>query len=188
MPSRLRYRALPTILWAGALAVVVALVVALVIRASGGEGDTRPVPRTDTARAVAPDPRSVPLPPAIPKLALRFVKTAVMRTHASRATLLQGWRLAGPKLRQGTTLHEWLGGTSSVVPFPDGAVAPHLQVDHSYARDALIELALYPEERTHVSPAVFLIGFHRYGSGTSGRWLVDYWAPHGSSSMPAAAG
>jgi hypothetical protein len=111
-----------------------------------------------------------------------------MRSHASRATLLEGWHLTGPKLRQGTTLDEWLAGTSSVVPFPDGAVAPHLQVDHSYEKDALIELALYPTRKSTVGAAVFLIGLHRYGRGPKARWLVDYWAPHGSSSMPAAAG
>ena len=175
-------------LWAGGVAVLLVVVAVLAIRASGGDARARPLPTTAAPAALDATARSVPLPPAIPKLALRFVKTAVMRTHADRATLLEGWRLTGPRLRQGTTLEEWLGGTSSVVPFPDGAVAPHLQIDHSYARDALIELALYPQVPTSVSPAVFLIGLHRYGSGAAGRWLVDYWAPHGSSSMPAAAG
>ena len=128
---------------------------------------------------------SVPLQPGVSKIVLRFVKTAVMREHATRQTLLQAWKLTGPKLRQGTTLHEWLAGTSSVVPFPDGAVAPGLKIDHSYANDALLELALYPKATTSgVPPGVFLIGLHRYGA----HWLVDYWAPHGASSTPAAAG
>jgi hypothetical protein len=143
---------------------------------------------TLTATAT-PATRELPVRPAISKVVLRFVKTAVMRSHASRATLLEGWQLTGPKLKQGTTLREWLAGTSSVVPFPDGAVAPRLQVDRSGTKDALLELALYPKATTSsVRAGVFLIGLHRYGAGPRARWLVDYWAPHGSSSMPATAG
>jgi hypothetical protein len=33
-----------------------------------------------------------------------------------------------------------------------------------------------------------MIGLHRYGEGATAHWLVDYWAPHGASSMPAAGG
>jgi hypothetical protein len=190
MSPRFRYRILPRILWASGIVVVAAIAAVIAIRATGGGDDARPVLQAtvDRSSPTVADSRSVPLPRAIPKVALRFVKTAVMRTHASRATLLEGWQLTGPKLRQGTTLHEWLSGTSSVVPFPDGAIAPHLQVDHSYAKDALIELALYPKVKSTVAATVFLIGLHRYGTGSKAHWLVDYWAPHGSSSMPAAAG
>lgn len=190
MSPRFRYRILPRILWTVGIALVVAIATVVAIRATDGEqAATRAVASPpDATPAPVKTARTVPLPPAIPKIALRFVKTAVMRTHASRATLLEGWQLTGPRLKQGTTLDEWLAGTSSVVPFPDGAVAPHLQIDHSYAKDALIELALYPQQKSTVSAAVFLIGLHRYGAGAEARWLVDYWAPHGSSSMPAAAG
>ncbi len=142
-------------------------------------------PADAVVAAPAHHAKAVPLQPDVSKIVLRFVKTAVMREHASRQTLLQAWKLTGPKLRQGTTLREWLAGTSSVVPFPDGAVAPGLKIDHSYPNDALLELALYPKtQTTGVPPGVFLIGLHRYGT----RWLVDYWAPHGASSTPAAAG
>jgi hypothetical protein len=171
---------------------VIAVAATIAIERSDGRGDARAVTiRAATARATttAPaKPRIVPIRPAISNVVLRFVKTAVMRSHASRATLLEGWRLTGPKLKEGTTLREWLAGTSSVVPFPDGAIAPHLQVDRSGAKDALLELALYPRRTTSIRGGVFMIGLHRYGAGSKARWLVDYWAPHGSSSMPAAAG
>ena len=162
---------------------VVATVIVLQHRGSSPAQHTPSIAAQAPARA--PAARSVPLAPGVSKIVLRFVKTAVMREHASRQTLMEAWRLTGPKLRQGTTLGEWLAGTSSVVPFPDGAVAPGLKIDHSYADDALLELALYPKRATTgVPPGVFLIGLHRYGA----RWLVDYWAPHGASSAPAASG
>ena len=187
MRTRLRHRMLARVLWTSGIAVVVAVVATIAIERSGSRDEAAPA----TTRAATTTPRKrpiVPIRPALSNVVLRFVKTAVMRSHASKATLLEGWQLTGPKLKQGTTLREWLAGTSSVVPFPDGAIAPHLQVDHSGAKDALLELALYPKRSKSVRAGVFLIGLHRYGAGSKARWLVDYWAPHGSSSMPAAAG
>jgi hypothetical protein len=189
MSPRLRHRMPPRIAWTSGIAVAIAVSAILAIRASADDPAAAPAPRSLPATAsIAPKPHVVPLRPAISRVVLRFVKTAVMRMHADRAALLEGWQLTGPKLRQGTTLREWLAGTSSVVPFPDGAIAPHLQIDRSSATDALLELALYPKRTSSVPAGVFLIGLHRYGTGPKARWLVDYWAPHGSSSMPAAAG
>ena len=54
------------------------------------------------------------------------------------------------------------------MPFPDGAIAPHLQIDRSGAKDALLELALYPKGTTSVRAGVFMIGLHRYGAGREG--------------------
>jgi hypothetical protein len=181
MSAHFRYRVLPRLLWAGGVAAVVAVVaVAVLIAVFANEGaPSSPPAATATSKSKAP--RTVKLAPAVSGVVLRFVRTAVMREHASQAALLEGWRLTGPKLRQGTSLHEWLQGTSSVTPYPDGAIAPKLQIDHSYARDALLELALYPKGKSAVRPAVFMVGVHRYGI----HWLVDYWAPRGSSSMPA---
>jgi hypothetical protein len=189
MRTRLRHRMRPRILWTIGIAAVLAAGTAVALETSQGGGDAA-VTQTATGTATtAPAKRQVvPLRPAIARVVLRFVKTAVMRSHASRATLLEGWQLTGPKLKEGTTLREWLAGTSSVVPFPDGAIAPHLQVDRAGAKDALLELALYPKSASSVRAGVFLIGLHRYGAGSKARWLVDYWAPHGSSSMPATAG
>jgi hypothetical protein len=184
MPWQLRYRTLPVLL------VATAAVAAVIVLQHRSSSPSRAVAAPAHAAAKTPAhhtsaARNVPLQPGVSQIVLRFVKTAVMREHATRQTLLQAWKLTGPKLRQGTTLREWLAGTSSVVPFPDGAVAPGLKIDHSYANDALLELALYPKKATSgVPPGVFLIGLHRYGS----KWLVDYWAPHGASSAPAADG
>ena len=189
MRTRFRYRMRPRILWTIGIAVVLVAGAAVALQLSRGGDSAAPAQTATRAATVAPAKRHVvPLRPAISSVVLRFVKTAVMRSHASRATLLEGWKLTGPKLKEGTTLREWLAGTSSVVPFPDGAVAPHLQVDRSGAKDALLELALYPKASSSVRAGVFLIGLHRYGAGAKARWLVDYWAPHGSSSMPATAG
>ena len=190
MRTRLRHRLLPRILWTCGIVTAVAIAGALMLHGSESAGRAttvqRPLATTTTMTRAAR--RAVPLGPAVSSVVLKFVKTAVMRSHGSRASLLAGWRLAGPKLKEGTTLREWLAGTSSVVPFPDGAIAPHLQVDSADAKDALLELALYPKGSTAVSAGVFMIGLHRYGAGSTARWLVDYWAPHGASSMPAAGG
>jgi hypothetical protein len=189
MRTPLRHRLLPRIVCTSAIAIVVCIAGALALRDPGGVRHTAAAPHAVATTTVRRGTRRmVALRPVVSKVVLTFVKTAVMRSHASRRSLLEGWRLTGPRLKQGTTLREWLAGTSSVMPFPDGAIAPRLQIDRSGARDALLELALYPKGSTSVSAGVFMIGLHRYGAGASARWLVDYWAPHGSSSMPAAGG
>jgi hypothetical protein len=188
MSPRLRHRALLRILWIAAAAASIAIVMMIANHASGRSSSAAPAQAAPRMAAKRVAPKRIPLRPAVSHVVLQFVKTAVMRTHASRTTLLEGWRLAGPKLKEGTTLRQWLTGTSSVVPFPDGAIAPHLQIDRSSSKDALLELALYPTGASSVRAGVFMIGLHRYGAGDRARWLVDYWAPHGSSSMPAAAG
>jgi hypothetical protein len=188
MSPHFRYRVLPRLLWAGGVAAVLAIAVIVATQVFSSEGAPSTPAATVTASSTSPKPRTVKLAPAVSHVVLRFVRTAVMREHASRAALLEGWHLAGPQLKQGTSLHEWLQGTSLVTPFPDSAIAPRLRIDHSYANDALLELALFPKGKSSVPAGVFMIGLHRYGSGSHAHWLVDYWAPRGSSSMPAAPG
>jgi hypothetical protein len=176
------------LLWAIGIAAVLAVAVIVASRALSSEGAPSKAAAKVTTRSASPTPRTVKLAPAVSRVVLRFVRTAVMREHASRAALLEGWRLTGLPLKQGTSLHDWLQGTSLVTPFPESTIAPRLRIDHSYANDALLELALVPKGKSTVQPAVFMIGLHRYGIGSRTRWLVDYWAPRGSSSMPAAPG
>ena len=176
MPWQLRYRTLPFLLAVAARLAAGGRRCSTVVVAAHADAAPRPhVHATAHGPDRASAPRTRPAPPGVSKIVLRFVKTAVMREHASRQTLLEAWQLTGPKLKQGTTLHEWLAGTSSVMPFPDGAVAPGLHVDHSYANDALLELALYPKVtgqraagRLPDRPAPLRHGATR-GSSTTGR-------------------
>src|SRR5471032_2814363 len=99
MPGQLRYRTLPFLLL---VAAAIAAVVALHRSSSSPHASSA---AATPARAAAPTPahrtgaqRSVPLRPAVSQIVLRFVKTSVMREHATRTMLLQGWKLTGPKL------------------------------------------------------------------------------------------
>ena len=104
--------------------------------------------------------------------AARFVETAVKRNHAERA-----YELAGPNLRNGTTLAHWRDGDIPVVPYPvDDA---RWKFDYSYADEIGLEVAVFPEPGEAVRPMVFNMSLHAVGAGATRHWLVDSWSPHG---------
>ncbi len=72
--------------------------------------------------------------------AARFVETAVKRDHAERA-----YELAGPNLRNGTTLAHWRDGDIPVVPYPVDAA--RWKFDYSYADEIGLQVARLPGGR-----------------------------------------
>jgi hypothetical protein len=184
LSGRFRYRTLPRILWSlGALAVVGLIVVLGVKVLPSSSSDAGPPVRPGKPH-VDTTPRAVKLSPEVMKVASRFVKTTVMRQD-----LATGWKLAGPPLRVGMTLAEWKTGNIPVVPFPRGGIAPRVKIAHSYANDALLQLALFPNAGSSQRPQVFFIQLHKYPTtGGKAAWRVTSWAPYASSGSHAVIG
>ena len=113
--------------------------------------------------------------------AARFVETAVKRDHAERA-----YELAGPNLRNGTTLAHWRDGDIPVVPYPvDDA---RWKFDYSYTNEIGLQVAVFPEAGEQVRPMVFNMSLRAVGAGAKRHWLVDSWSPRGgggSSTRPS---
>lgn len=104
--------------------------------------------------------------------AARFVETAVKRDHAERA-----YELAGPNLRNGTTLAHWRDGDIPVVPYPvDDA---RWAFDYSYTDEIGLRVAVFPEAGKAVRPMVFNMSLRALGAGAKRHWLVDSWSPRG---------
>jgi hypothetical protein len=105
--------------------------------------------------------------------AARFVRTAVRRDHAERA-----YTLAGPNLRNGTTLAQWRDGDIPVVPYPvDDA---RWKLDYAYADEIGLHVAVFPAAGKDVRPMVFDMSLRAVREGAARRWLVDSWSPRGS--------
>ena len=126
-----------------------AITVIVATRVISSEGSPSTPAANVTASRPSPKPHTVKLAPAVSHAALRFVRTAVMRAHASRAALLEGWRLTGPPLKQGTSLHEWLQGTSLVTPFPDSTIAPRLRIRTLLRQRCAARACAVPEGQDH---------------------------------------
>ncbi len=104
--------------------------------------------------------------------AARFVETAVKREHAEEA-----YELAGPNLRNGTTLAHWRNGDIPVVPYPvDDA---RWKFDYSYTDEIGLQVAVFPEAGQAVRPMVFNMSLRAVGAGAKRHWLVDSWSPRG---------
>jgi hypothetical protein len=167
-------RALVRLLIAGGL-VAAAVVVWMV--ATGDEA-----PEEVAARKAPPvllaegEEPTVPLNPAIPKLALKFVQTAV-----TRADVDASWDIVAPEYRKGYTRAEWAAGAIPVVPYNAKLGGARYQVDISTSNDAMLRIGLLPRKGdTETKAGTFIIKLHKFGE----RWLVTYWAPRGQSFVP----
>jgi len=171
-------KALP---WVLAAAVVIAVGIVLAVRYSNtGESLETPLstlPAQDNSKV----PKTAKLDPQAKVVAREFVKTAVARKN-----LREAYRLAGPMIRQGQTLKEWMSGNIAVVPYPVNVVefAP-MKVEYSYPREALIQVALLPrDDVTNVKPQLFMATLVK---NKQGKWQVDAWVPRSSPMVPSGS-
>src|SRR4051794_12633402 len=97
--------------WLVVGAVAVAVGGAIAVGNTGKDLDT-------PLSSAAPDDRSpvpptIDLDPAAQRVARTFVQTAVARRNLRAA-----YALAGPQIKQGQSMREWLTGDIAVVPYP----------------------------------------------------------------------
>ena len=105
--------------------------------------------------------------------AARFVESAVTRDHAERA-----FELAGPSLRNGTTVAQWRAGDIPVVPYPVGDA--RWKLAYSYADEIGLRVAVFPSAGEDARPMVFDMSLRAFAAGAERRWLVDSWSPRGA--------
>lgn len=134
---------------------------------------------TETGAAVVPTKeQSVPIDPAAKKVAGEFILTAVARKDLARS-----YEITHPDLRQGLSLKQWETGDIPVQFYPADAIdTATFKIDESHKTDAVLQVALIPKKGATVKPQIFYIGLKK----VHGSWLVDYWAPRGSASVPNA--
>jgi hypothetical protein len=171
-------KALP---WVLAAAVAAALIGVLVWKYA----DTGTSLETPLSTVAADDrskvPKTAKLEPEARRVAREFVQTAVARKNLRAA-----YPLAGPMIRQGQTLKEWMTGNIAVVPYPVDAVefAP-MKIDYSYPREAQIEVALLPRDNAKgVKSQLFIAVLVK---NKQGKWQVNSWVPRSSAMIPSGS-
>ncbi len=103
-----------------------------------------------------------------------FIHTAVARRDLDR-----GWELVSPTLRGGMTRQEWMSGDNTVVPFPVARISAW-NVDYAYENDVAFDVSLISKPPYDTIGKTFMIELKRTSPH---RWVVDYWAPKGVSSL-----
>jgi len=170
-------KALP---WAVGAAVLLAVIGGLAYKYSNtGESLETPLstlPADDRSQV----PKTAKLEPEARHVAREFVKTAVARKNLRAA-----YPLAGPMIRQGQTLEEWMTGNIAVVPYPVDLVefAP-MKIDYSYPREAQIEVALLPRDGANVKSQLFIATLVK---NKQNKWQVDAWVPRSSPMVPSGS-
>lgn len=133
---------------------------------------------------VSGTPQTVKLSKEATAVARRFILTAV-----ARKDLRTAWKLAGPQVRQGLTLKQWLKGEIPVVPYPiDSLAVARMKVDYAYENRALLEIALSPKKGSDIKPQTFFIMLIKIGPRGHKHWVVDGWIPRTSFAVPNARG
>jgi hypothetical protein len=171
-------KALPWLVGVGLVAAAIAGVIVMWGTNTGESTDTPLANRPADDRS--PVPASVKLDPQARTVAKRFIETAVARKH-----LREAYALAGPQIRQGQTLAEWMSGNIAVIPYPVDAIeyAP-MKIDFSYPKEVQLEIALLPTDKAAkqgVKAQLFILDMIK---DTRGKWLVNAWVPRSSPPVP----
>jgi hypothetical protein len=170
-------KALPWLVGAAVLAAVIGVVA--VKYSNTGESLETPL-STVAADDRSQVPKTAKLDPEARHVAREFVKTAVARKNLRAA-----YALAGPMIRQGQTLKEWMTGNIAVVPYPVDLVefAP-MKIDYSYPREAQIQVALLPRDGANVKSQLFIATLIK---NKQNKWQVDAWVPRSSPMVPSGS-
>ena len=160
-------------------AIFLAGLIAVLIVFATHSGKTKQVFSDKPVVDVSKVPKTVKLDPTARRVAGEFILTAVARKNLRKA-----YTLAGPQIKQGQSLKEWLSGNIAVVPYPDSDIkfAP-FKIDYSYPKHALLEIALLPTDKATargVKPQLFYVDLKKL----NGKWLVDGWVPRSSPMVP----
>jgi hypothetical protein len=161
-------------------AIFLAGLIAVIVVYTGSSGKTKQVFSNKPVVDVSKNPKNVKLDPVARRVAGEFILTAVARKNLRKA-----YELAGPQIRQGQTLKEWLTGNIAVIPYPvsDIKFAPY-KIDYSFPKHALIEIALLPTAKAQahgVKPQLFYVDLKKL----DGKWVVDGWVPRASPVVPS---
>lgn len=159
--------------------VLVAGIVAFAVTRLGNTGDVKPVDRQGAAvKDVSKVPKNQKLDAQAKLTAQKFILTAVARKN-----LKEAYGLAGPHIRQGQSLKQWLTGDIAVVPYPvDELKLAPMKIDYSYKNEAALEVALIPKDGADVKPLIFYMDLIK----KNGKWLVDSWVPRSAPEVPLA--
>lgn len=157
--------------WISAAILAAGVITFMAVRNTG-----RPAAAPDKfsgpATNVAAANKSVPLSPAARLTAGRFILTAVKRQH-----LAEAYRLAGPNVREGMTLAEWMKGDIAVTPYLKPIDVTTVHAQYSYPREALLKIIIVPKGTARAS--TFLMTLKKLGAGAKAHWVVDDWQPVG---------
>ncbi len=165
-----------TAFWLSLLVLAAGVIAVLAVFVGQNSPAQAPLNTAVAPKDVSKTPPTVKLEPAARQVAKQFILTAV-----ARRDLRAAYALAGPEIKQGQSLQQWLTGDIAVIPYPVSALdfAP-MKIDYSYPNEAMIEVALLPKPGSKIKPQLFQMVLDKVGK----RWVVNSWVPGGKPPVP----
>ena len=59
-----------------------------------------------------------------------------------------------------------------------------VRLDWSYPTEASFAVSMLPKDGSTEKAQTFFVTVKKFGKGTAGKWLVDYWAPYAPAAVP----
>ena len=165
-------------------AILVAGLIAFAVVMLGNKNESPAAatgPAVTDATATEAARKTVPLDPAVRRVAGEFILTTVTRDD-----LAKGWTLIHPELKAecACTRRQWLRGEIPIQPYPSEALDDaSFAIDESYEDEAVLQVALLPKQGADIESQIFYIGLKKAGGS---KWLVYYWAPRAIHEIPVA--
>jgi hypothetical protein len=173
------------IFW-GALAVLVAGIVFLVVKFAGGSDKTPSAPAqgfkpqlppktTDLTKASGGKITSyAELPSDVKRAIVGFIGPGVLRGDYGSS-----WKYTARTFTHGMNQQKWASiNAREVIPMP-GYTLKHAgyTLEEATTKEILVVVRLLPSKPSIGRPVPMRIGLAPYGKGAQQRWLVDYWTP-----------
>ena len=177
-------------LWISALVLIAGVVVFATVTLSSDDDTATPAlsPAGEqvTGDDFDPGPSTpTPKPGDVPSAA-RVAAGQFVLAAAGREDLAKAWKLAHPELKQacGCTYKQWLTGNIPVQYYPTAGLQGATFSPNEVAPGRVVlEVLLTPKKGSELAAQAFYIGLKQL-NGTSGPWLVDYWAPIAAIPVP----
>jgi hypothetical protein len=163
--------------FAGPAVLAVGVIVFIVARTTGNSGPApkaAPIVPPNNATASAADQKA--LTPAIREIATKFILTTAT---LNRPNAVESWAILDPDYpgKSDFTKASWAKGDIPVIPvsFPFTQKDIRLSVQKVYPENVVLDVVVIPPKGDKSKVELFELGVHRHGTGSSERWLVDYW-------------
>lgn len=121
------------------------------------------------------------LDPQVQSTIRTFLTTAVARKN-----LGDSWAVIAPSMKSGYTFKEWKNATAlPIIPYPLSNVDDTTYyLDYASTDEILVDLGLTAKKSADLRPVRFRLGLVPVGQGAKKQWLVDYWMPLWTPSVP----
>jgi hypothetical protein len=117
---------------------------------------------------------------------IRSTIRTFLATVVARKNLGASWAVIAPSMKAGYTSKQWANAKAlPVIPYPFSSINDiNYYLDYAATNEILVDLGLSAKPALKMRPTRFRLGLVPVGKGANTQWLVDYWMPLWTPTIP----